>query len=83
MSIEKWARIRRTDNQPAKILKIFHIANEMRRNNMKIKAIQWLFKEINKILLKVDGKQVNEPFDKIVEMCETTLKGNQNENNKN
>jgi len=44
MSIEKWARIRRTDNQPAKILKIFHIANEMRRNNMKIKAIQWLFK---------------------------------------
>jgi len=30
-------------------------------------------KEINKILLEVDDKEINEPFNKIVKLCETVL----------
>jgi len=52
MKIERWARIRRADTEMAKMTKIFHIINEMRRNNMKIKAIQWLLKLANWMTLE-------------------------------
>ena len=44
MNIEKGLRIRKTDNEWAKAVKVMHIAREMNHYGKRIQAIQWLFK---------------------------------------